>query len=383
MALNYLIQFVVFSLILTILEIYYGEQINNGFLYHFTTKVDSSFYSQKSVRDYRTQPVAAEFGIFPEPPKADSIGPFKPLLISLNYNAQPKRDVSYNKIDSLPFLIQTKTTRYKHVDQKFGFVYEIEYGIDEKYRRISSENNFRKAPDQFLVIIGCSIAFGAGVENSETLASVVNQESKKTVAYNYGMRGASPGDILLRLKSFNINDLAAPTGTVVYVYIDDHLARMKNHRNIIGTWGSKSSYYNYEADGSVQFQGTYEDIFPVRSYLYQLLFKSNIIRYFLFGTVGEIKAKDFEQLSLMFKQMQNYSLNTLHAKNFYVMFFPGTRSAPYLAHYLQKEQINYIDYSNWDLFALTAGQSIVEYDGHPSSRSNRLLGSSLVSLIEK
>lgn len=366
------------------LELFCNLQINEGNLFYFNSQINSTYYAQKNTRDLAPNPEKVKYGIFPISPPITLQTNYPPLLLSLNYASSGSLDTTYSHIQSLPFAIQTKNARHRHIDPVFGYVYDLEYSIDDKFRRVTIPGPYTNKADHFVIFAGCSIAYGAALKDADTIASVFNQNAQHTQAYNYGMRGASPGDILLRLRSIKLeDDINQRTGTVIYIYIDDHLARMINDINVVGTWGSKSSYYTYLADGNVNYIGTYEDTFPARTFIYKLLFKSNIFRYFFLGNLHSVQARDFERLSLIIKQMRKFAIEDLQAKNFYVMFFPGSKTARYLARYLEKEEISYIDFSNWDLFALTKGKSIVNFDGHPSLETNIVLSESLRQIIEK
>lgn len=379
------IQLSVFLLLIVSVEIFCYFQIINGHLFHFEAVVDSTFYLSKNTRELSPSPSSVKYGVFPAPPQADAsqIG-LKPLQFSFTYRPQVTRNPSYGKIDGLPFFIQTKTERFRHNDDTYGFIYDVEYGIDEKYRRISTVPQNAEARKKFLILAGCSYTFGAGLENDHTLPSVINQKSKDLVAYNYGMRGASPGDVLLRLRSINKPvDIPQKSGTVIYVYIDDHMSRLVSDINVIGTWGAKSSYYNYGLTGDVTYQGTYEDVFPIKTWLLQTFFSTSFGKYFFLGTYNSVTARDFENLSNVIEQMQTTAFKKLNAEHFYVLLYPATYSSRYLALFLEKKGIPYIDYTNWNMFQITNGHSIINYDGHPTYESNLVLGNSLINILEK
>lgn len=378
-----LIQLAIFFSILGLVELFSWVQIRNGHLFHFEAVVDSRFYPQKNTRDLSPHPDLVKMGVFPPMPQlANPAAILTPLQFSFTYTPQVADNQSYGLIDHLPFFIQIKTERFRRFDDIHGLLYDVEYGIDEHYRRVSTPPPGPQK-EHFLILAGCSYTFGSGLENNQTLASVINQNSKKYEAYNYGMRGASPGDVLFRLRSINKkSDIKQKSGTVIYVYIDDHMSRLVNDLNVIGTWGSRSSYYQYTSEGDTTYLGSYEDIFPLKSWFYKTIFKTNTARYFFLGTYNNVKAQDFATLSELIKQMQKTALDQLGAEKFYVLLYPGSHSARYLARFLESKNIHYIDYSNWDMFRLTDGQSIINYDGHPTSRSNELLGRSLQQILE-
>jgi hypothetical protein len=379
---SFSIQILIFFLLLAGLEIFCAYQINQNRLFHFNAQVDASFYPVQNTREMSPDPSSIKYGVFPLAPKIETSQNLEPIHFRFTEKPLVNKKSSYSKTADLPFFIQTESEKFQRFDKNDKLVYEAMYNIDDKYRRVTTSKEKSNNEKNFLIMAGCSYTFGSGLNDEQTLASIVNLKSKKFEAYNYGMRGASPGDILLRLNSIKPQDLPQKTGAVIYIYIDDHMARLTYDPNIIGTWGAKSGYYKYD-DGPVEYLGTYEETFPIKTLFYKLLFSTNTVRYFFMATFNSVKIQDFDKLTTAIEQMQKVSFEKLHAENFYVLIYPATYSARILAQRLEMKKIKYLDYSNWNMFLLSSGQSVIQYDGHPSYESNLILGQSISETLDK
>lgn len=103
------------------------------------------------------------------------------------------------------------------------FIYKAEYKIDEKGRR-KTERQVEK--QGFVALFGGEFVFGKGLNDNETLSSMIEKFSKRFNAYNYGLIGAGTNHMLAMTnkKKFG-SEISQSQGIWVYVYDDDHLRR--------------------------------------------------------------------------------------------------------------------------------------------------------------
>lgn len=103
------------------------------------------------------------------------------------------------------------------------FIYKAEYNIDEKGRRKTAKQVEKQG---FVALFGGEFVFGKGLNDNQTLSSMIEKFSKRFNAYNYGLIGAGTNHILAmsNKKKFG-SEISQSQGIWVYVYDDDHLRR--------------------------------------------------------------------------------------------------------------------------------------------------------------
>lgn len=88
------------------------------------------------------------------------------------------------------------------------------------FRPISGEKYNDKKP---ILIFGCSFAFGAGLEDNQTISSKLSAATKRT-AYNFGICATGIQHMLALIKNPNLyNKITQTPEHIIYIYITDHI----------------------------------------------------------------------------------------------------------------------------------------------------------------
>jgi hypothetical protein len=255
-------------------------------------------------------------------------------------------------------------------------IFDIPYKIDTSSRRESSLP--QGISKNFLVFLGCSFVFGTGVQDHETLPSVVQDEINNVRVYNYGVAASGPVDVLKRLENISSEELGEKKGLFIYVFPSFHLHRLYDSPEFIAYSGGRKVIYDGEENGFKPL-GRYDLVHPVKIWIYRKIFYSSIYR--LLRPSLSKALPDPGELGPVLKAMKKEA--NKRSGQFVVLIWPGTDMGSGLKDVLDKESINYLDYSKLDLQQLTNGKATIPIDGHPSPEAHRVLGQKLAQDLPK
>jgi hypothetical protein len=259
-------------------------------------------------------------------------------------------------------------------------IYDAQYTLDKKWARRVVPDQGQKQAARFLIFVGCSYTFGEGLTDNQTLPYYTGKLLPRTRSYNYAFPGASTGEAWLRLRKIELGqEIPESTGTVAYIFIDDHVARTLGKMSVIGNWGPFKAHFFLAPNGSVQTDGTFEDAQPVRTWFFQQLYKSNIVRNFHLDFPWTSES-DWKLYNTILKNMRDEA-KRLNSERFVVIFYPHSILSTKIIPLLEKDGISYIDYSHWRLEDLTQGPAGIPGDGHPTAEANQILAQSVAEIL--
>ena len=148
---------------------------------------------------------------------------------------------------------QTVEVSVKWKDQ---LVYDVTYVIDEHSLRKTKEPE--PATKDAIVIFGGSFTFGEGLDQHETLPTlVVDSCGQKFAAYNFGYHGYGPHQMLAGLREGYVEDRIKHAHTprvVIYQAIPSHVHRAAGY----ASWGAGSPRFAISENGDVVQDGVFE-----------------------------------------------------------------------------------------------------------------------------
>jgi hypothetical protein len=263
-------------------------------------------------------------------------------------------------------------------------VFDVPFEIESYARRMTPFTSSQSSQRSYLIFLGCSFAFGEGVQDNQTLAYYAGRKSIRFRPYNYGIMGGSPGDALARLSEIRRGDeIPEKTGWVVYVYMDDHIQLLVGPLSITSTWAGQKLHYYRDKGGKIKTDGHFQDLLSTQISIYRFLSQSNLFRWLGFDWPIRARESDWEFMASIFHDMKQDAEKRLHAKGFALLIFPGSATSRRLIPYLEAKGITYLDYTHWNLNSLTEGKPWIPYDGHPTAETYELVGKSLVRELEK
>ncbi len=256
-------------------------------------------------------------------------------------------------------------------------IYDVTYSFDAYGRRVTPVPN-EKERQQFLLFLGCSFTLGEGVGEDETLPYYTAQLASDYYPYNYGFHGNGPFDILAKLETEDLSkQVKEKKGVILYTFIDNHIRRVVGSTNII-EWNKKRVYYQTTKSGELIRAGNFQSARPFLMGLYQTLSKSRILKALNIEIPLRIRNKDIQLAARVIEAMQNRVAEKFPDSPFYVVFYPGSKYSKQLISYLEKKNIQYLDYSK--LFNRRERQYyLAEEDKHPSALANQTLAKAIAN----
>jgi hypothetical protein len=300
---------------------------------------------------------------------------------------------AYKKDFALPLLPEDHVARnigsvpyadsvYSAVLVKNGqTVYNVKNSIDHNWKRITPDHDSTKK--SYAVFFGCSIAFGTGLEDNQTLPYYFQQESGKYNAYNFAYPGYGTNHMLARLEYQNISkQVAEKKGVVFYVFFWDHIYRAIGTMDRYTDWLQNAPYYTMQ-NGKLIRKKMFKDGRYYLSKFYELLYQSNIIKYFKIDFPLSLGDRHYDLVTEMIKESKVKCAQQLGNDNFYVVFYPSykqdkQKEMDRFKEYLTKKNINYIDLSD---FIEYQAKYTLGGDPHPNANTNKMIAKEILNRL--
>lgn len=248
--------------------------------------------------------------------------------------------------DSIMGSVLPKDTTIRHTYIiNDSLIYKRNYRIDNYGRRITPNTRPDSSYSEFIMVTGCSFAFGYGLSGTETIGFYLDSLTGNR-AYNYSAPGYGTQQTLALLESRNLNDeINEANGTLVHLFIDDHIPRLIGSRRMMKLWARDYPYYNLDGD-ELKRNGSFSNGRKLRTQFYRAISQSAFIDLFdidfpwyvsnshleLFGAVLEESKKEF------YRQYPN--------GRFLVVIAPNSELSPRIRETLQSKDIEALDLSN-------------------------------------
>jgi hypothetical protein len=145
-------------------------------------------------------------------------------------------------------------------------LYDVTYSFDTDGLRVSPPRG-DGPPDACVLFFGDSFTFGEGLNDTETLPYRVGAiGGGRFEVYNLGFHGYGPHQMLSALEHGRVASMLKCRPThVIYSAIPDHVGRV----SALNTWGFHDPRYRLQPDGSVRYDGHFDDEKPARPSRFQ------------------------------------------------------------------------------------------------------------------
>jgi hypothetical protein len=268
-----------------------------------------------------------------------------------------------------------KTRAWKRVAGES--VYDVQYSIDALGRRVTPGAD-AGARSTFLLFFGCSVTFGEGVDDTETLPHFVAERAPRVRPYNYAFHGYGPQQLLARLETQDLRtEVAEPDGSLVYLFIDAHVNRAIGSMVVYTGWADKAPYYRADPDGAPVRDGTLTTGRPATSILYSILGRSQLLKRAHLDVPLIITERHIDLTARILAASARRFRQQFGKGRFVVVIFPGSTHAVRLGRALDRHGVEFLDYSA----VLDAADPAyaIPGDWHPSPRAHRRLAEQLVT----
>ncbi len=253
-------------------------------------------------------------------------------------------------------------------------IYRARVRTDHHGFRISSFDENEMLRPQHILLMGCSMMWGEGLNDEESLAFQLNGAQKEYSAFNRGFPGQGPIEVFLQMQRPEfVKDVAQERGIGAYFFIPNHIDRTIGTMGIFRSWGRNLHAFHFENENLVP-KGPFVQEEPVRYWL--LRFFSHSAIFAKFGIDLPIKREEHYVLfSQIIREIKREYLQLKPQGRFVFVFLPtNSEEVARLQPYLAQMEIEYLPYHKGPTFdQLTSEQTAIPYDGHPTQEYNRLL----------
>ncbi len=260
------------------------------------------------------------------------------------------------------------------------FIFNVEYRADQFGRRITPIS--RTAAKKFIALFGCSMTFGHGLHEDETLPYFLGKLLPDFMPYNYAVGGTGTAFSLARMQQKKLPiEIAQKQGIGLYMYIDDHLGRSIGN-SFWSTVTPGAPNYFLDSSGVLQRDGSFASAHPIRSFFYRIFYESNLSKRLGIMLPPYVSDSHRNLICAMMENMKTEFLQQFPGSQFYVGFLPVSgRDFDSLSACLAKRNVPYLDLRN-SIEGYTVPMSLA-VDHHPTPQANQAIASAIVQLLKE
>jgi hypothetical protein len=263
-------------------------------------------------------------------------------------------------------------------------LYEMNFVTDDFGRRVTPQQP-PEPTDFFALFVGCSYAFGATVNDDETLPAQFAQQiaGRPVQVYNYGVTSWGPHNILALMGDPRLaSGVRERRGILIYLFIDHHVDRAIGRFSWLYVSATRSPYYQFAADGSLVRKGLMD-----RRHIPDA--GANLL-YFLWRSWPRlwidwpptIRPKDLALTAAVIAQTAAAFANAFDSQGFYVLFYPGSQYQSAMTRLLEGKNIRFLPYARFAPFAQYSDDRLA-VDLHPTPLAYHLLSERMAGDLAK
>ncbi len=254
-----------------------------------------------------------------------------------------------------------------------NLIFDVIYNIDSWGHRkvVSSDHDFKS----HLLTVGCSIIFGQGLSEKQTLASFLQTYWTESKVYNPSRPGGSVADFIISTEHFNHWNHFEPKRGLALIYFSPkiHIPRLYPFLDQMIRWNELGAALVWsENDQKYVWKGVWKDYlwwFP----LVRVLRKSWLIHTFgldiYFSKIGE---HHYEGYAKALRQLKNNYSKIYPESDFVVFTKPSEKIPQSFFDHLDSFGIHYLYYGEISKKQFPIEYMEIPFDSHPSEDWNRI-----------
>nr|WP_294861245.1 hypothetical protein [uncultured Fluviicola sp.] len=262
-------------------------------------------------------------------------------------------------------------------------VFDVHYSIDHMNKRITPD--FDSSKTDYAIFFGCSIGFGFGLEDNQTLPYQVQQQSPNTNSYNFCISATGTNHMLAELQYRDLSkQVAEKDGCGYYIFFWDHIYRAIGTMHRYTEWLHLGPYYEMK-DKKLVRNKLFKDGRPFISSCYERLYQTNIVKYFKTDLPLKLNERHFDLVSEMVLESKKVYEKQFGNDKFYLVFYPNyvtytPEEMRIFKSFLTKKKIKFIDLSKVIIYQ---GKYTLGGDSHPNAETNKLIANILLQRVKK
>ena len=257
-------------------------------------------------------------------------------------------------------------------------LYSVVYSTDAYGHRVTPVEH-REKRHKFLALFGCSMVFGLGVNDDQTIAACLGRCLPDYMPYNFAYQGYGAQQMLLTLQGPIESEIQEKEGVGIYVFIMAHVNRAVGGMNFLNNWGRDCPCYYLDGE-ELKRNGSFATAHPWRLKVLRLLGRSETLKYCKFTWPLWTRRADVKLTARIIQEAEKVFHQKWPTSPFYVVLYPTkdtTRSSHHIKPFLDEYGLRYIECP--DVFdGLTPVKLRTVDGGHPSAIANEIFAERLV-----
>ncbi len=265
--------------------------------------------------------------------------------------------------------------------EKGDTLYNVQYTIGSNHHRITP--GYNDSLSKYALFFGCSIAFGEGLEDDQTFPYFVQQFSKTYHSYNRAQSGTATNYMLAQLQELDLRkEVKEKNGKAFYVFFWDHIYRSLGTMDRHVKWMHLSPNFERQ-DGKIIRNKLFKTGRPFRSWFYEHVYETNIVKYFELDFPLNIRHDHIDFVADLILESKKSFSNQFGNNDFSVVFYPSyiqysKQDKDYFCKALEKRNIALIDLT----MSLNYGSAnTIGIDPHPNAKTNAYLAKTLLKKL--
>jgi hypothetical protein len=260
-------------------------------------------------------------------------------------------------------------------------VFEVDYTMDNSSCRVTPNKDSLR--DKYALFFGCSIAFGYGLNDDETLPFYYQEEANAN-SKNYASNGYGTNQMLARLQYQDLSLQAKEKdGVAFYIFFWDHIHRAIGTMDRYTSWVHQTPYYYMDGDNLVRDRLFKDGRYWVSKF-YELIYQTSIVKYFEINFPNKIADRHYELVSEMILESKKTYIKQFGNEEFYVVLYPSyigytEEQMNDFKRYLDEKEVKYIDLTS---FIEYGPKYHLNGDPHPNSELNKVLAKELYKRVK-
>ncbi len=262
-------------------------------------------------------------------------------------------------------------------------VFDVHYSIDHFNKRITP--GFDSTKKNYALFFGCSIGFGFGLEDDQTLAYQVQEQGESVNSYNFAISGTGTNHMLAEFQYRDLSQqVAEKDGCGYYIFFWDHIYRAIGTMTRYTEWLHLAPYYKMQ-NGKLKRDKLFKDGRPFISDMYERLYQTNIMKYFELDLPLKLNDSHFDLVTEMVLETKRAYEKQFGNDKFYLVIYPNyvaytPEQMQIFKSYLKKKKIKFIDLSHKIVYG---GKYTLQGDAHPNAETNKLIAKYLLQETKK
>lgn len=205
-------------------------------------------------------------------------------------------------------------------------LYEKEYTLGPNGYRFTPQAEGPK--EDYLALVGCSVTFGLGANDDETIAAQLAAMRPQTHVYNFGFPSWGPAQLLLQMRNGDVLDeIQEARGAVIYTFIMDHMWRIMPQMPL-RHWTRNYPAFQLDAAGKPEYIGRMEAAYPWRNWIYGLLGQERFVQWSRITIPARSSPEDFALCAALIEAAREEYCTRFPEGEFYVLLDPFALSFP-------------------------------------------------------